>query len=186
MKSAGSHVNQSQDLDSTSAKDALPAEGAQAQAQARAPTCTKLQRDCLHVLFKIYADRSIDTSNASVHSLSSVGWRRFARDLLQVGAGHHEVTSHYDALTVLYSVAWFKARDCAETGPRDCAEIVAQFIQLPVAFAVNAGCECARSQLYLDGTPSALGRDFHEMIYGTDGGSLCGGGDGKMQECMAL
>jgi hypothetical protein len=64
----------------------LPAEGA--QAQARAPTCTKLQRDCLHVLFKIYADRAIDTSNAVVHSLSSVGWRRFARDLLQVGAGH--------------------------------------------------------------------------------------------------
>lgn len=86
MQSAGSHASQSQELDSTSAKGSLPAEGA--QAQARAPTCTKLQRDCLHVLFKIYADRAIDTSNAVVHSLSSVGWRRFARDLLQVGAGH--------------------------------------------------------------------------------------------------
>ena len=84
MQCAGSHASQSQDTDSTVAEDASPAKGA----QPRAPMCTKAQRDCLHVLYKIYADRSLGPRNAVVLSLSSVGWRRFARDLLQVGAGH--------------------------------------------------------------------------------------------------
>ena len=84
MQCAGSHASQSQDTDSTVAKGASPAK----DAQPRAPTCTRLQRDCLHVLYKIYADRSLGPRNAVVLSLSSVGWRRFARDLLQVSAGH--------------------------------------------------------------------------------------------------
>ena len=83
MQCAGSHASQSQDTDSTVAKGASPAK----DAQPRAPTCTRLQRDCLHVLYKIYADRSLGPRNVIVLSLSSVGWRRFARDLLQVGAG---------------------------------------------------------------------------------------------------
>ena len=84
MQCAGSHAGQPQDTDSTAAKGASPAKGA----QPRAPTCTRLQRDCLHVLYKIYADRALGPHSTFVLSLSSAGWRRFARDLLQVGAGH--------------------------------------------------------------------------------------------------
>ena len=50
---------------------------------------TAAQRDCLSVLFGIYADRALSPRDAPqptvVLTLSSVGWRRFARDLLRVG-----------------------------------------------------------------------------------------------------
>jgi dienelactone hydrolase len=41
-------------------------------------------------------------------------------------------------------------------------------------------------KLFVDGTPSAGGVDFHAQIYGTGADSLCGGGDGAMKECEVL
>ena len=57
-----------------------------------AARCTKQQRDCLAVLFGIYADRSLSPQQSGVVlSLSSVGWRKFARDLLRLDDGKHLV-----------------------------------------------------------------------------------------------
>ncbi len=39
-------------------------------------------------------------------------------------------------------------------------------------------------KLYLDKTPTALGFDFHEMIYGKSSDSVCSGGDGSMSACI--
>ena len=39
-------------------------------------------------------------------------------------------------------------------------------------------------KLYLEGVQSQDGFDYVSMIYGTDGTSLCSGGDGKMSECV--
>ena len=38
-------------------------------------------------------------------------------------------------------------------------------------------------KIYLDLTPQAYGVDFDAMLFGKDGHSICGGGDGAMAEC---
>jgi hypothetical protein len=38
-------------------------------------------------------------------------------------------------------------------------------------------------KVYLDLTPQAHGVDFDAMLFGKDGHSICGGGDGAMAEC---
>lgn len=38
-------------------------------------------------------------------------------------------------------------------------------------------------KVYLDLTPKAYGVDFDSMLFGKDGRSICGGGDGAMAEC---
>ena len=39
-------------------------------------------------------------------------------------------------------------------------------------------------KLYLDGTPKAEGVDWNELIHGSGPASICGGGDGAMEECQ--
>jgi hypothetical protein len=39
-------------------------------------------------------------------------------------------------------------------------------------------------KIYLDETPQSYGLDFYDMIYGTNIGSLCAGGDGIMAACV--
>ena len=41
-------------------------------------------------------------------------------------------------------------------------------------------------KLYIDGTPQWRGTDFDAMIHGNNSNSLCGGGDGAMEECSVL
>lgn len=38
-------------------------------------------------------------------------------------------------------------------------------------------------KVFLDETPQADGLDYHEMLFGSGEDSLCGGGDGDMQQC---
>lgn len=41
-------------------------------------------------------------------------------------------------------------------------------------------------KLHVDGVASSEGMAWDELIYGTGGDSLCGGGDGEMQQCSVL
>ena len=41
-------------------------------------------------------------------------------------------------------------------------------------------------KLYLDKTPQAMGVDFHRLLYGQGSTTLCGGGDGAMNNCTVL
>jgi len=38
-------------------------------------------------------------------------------------------------------------------------------------------------KIFLDKTPQADGFDYHDMVFGSGANSLCGGGDGDMQQC---
>ena len=41
-------------------------------------------------------------------------------------------------------------------------------------------------KLWLEGTTTAGGVDFEDLVYGKSSTSLCGGGDGKMKECEVI
>lgn len=41
-------------------------------------------------------------------------------------------------------------------------------------------------KLHVDGSKASMGQDWDGLIYGTDAASVCGGGDGTMQECNIL
>ena len=53
----------------------------------------------------------------------------------------------------------------------------------PNGIGLLAQFTAAWFKIYLDETPQDFGLDFAEMIFGDGPESLCGGGDGSMQNC---
>jgi hypothetical protein len=41
-------------------------------------------------------------------------------------------------------------------------------------------------KLFVDGTPTVGDKDFEALLFGTQPGSLCDGGDGRMKNCTLL
>jgi hypothetical protein len=56
----------------------------------------------------------------------------------------------------------------------------------PEGVGLLAQYSAAWFKVYLEETPQAFGLDFFSMLFGTDPGSLCGGGDGAMAACTIL
>ena len=56
----------------------------------------------------------------------------------------------------------------------------------PNGIGLLAQFSAAWLKIYLDETPQAFGLDFHEMIFGSGAGSVCGGGDGQMANCTIM
>mmetsp|Transcript_41214 Transcript_41214/g.53157 ORF Transcript_41214/g.53157 Transcript_41214/m.53157 type:complete len:306 (+) Transcript_41214:13-930(+) len=56
----------------------------------------------------------------------------------------------------------------------------------PQGVKTLASYSAAWFKVYLDQTPQANGIDYYDMLFGSDSASVCGGGDGDMEECTII
>lgn len=62
----------------------------------------------------------------------------------------------------------------------DCLDLNPQGVQTLASYSA------AWFKIYFDQTPQAYGIDFYNMLFGDDDTSLCGGGDGDMEQCTLV